>query len=123
MALRTSRTVGAQSERFYRTLGATIRRRRDALELTQAALGARLNPPMTRASIANIEAGKQRVLAHTLVDIASTLTMKLDDLVASTDVGAAELVEELRHASGIDERTAAALTEKILAHGRRRRAT
>lgn len=115
--------MGAQSEQFYRTLGATIRRRRDALELTQAALGARLNPPMTRASIANIEAGKQRVLAHTLVDIASALTLKLDDLVASTDVGAAELVEELRRASGIDERTAAALTEKILAHGKRRRPT
>jgi transcriptional regulator with XRE-family HTH domain len=112
--------VGAQDERFYRTLGETIRKRRDALGLTQAQLGARLNPPMTRASIANIEAGKQRVLAHTLVDLASALSAKLDELTAGADVGAADLVKELQQASGLDEKTAKSLSEKILASKRRR---
>jgi len=120
-SVRSSAPVGAQDERFYRTLGATIRLRREALDLTQKALGARLNPPMTRASIANIEAGKQRVLAHTFVDIANALTMKLDELAVGADVGAAELVKELQQASGIDEKTAKALTDKILAPEKRRK--
>ena len=114
-------TMAAEDERFYRMLGATIRRRREVLGLTQESIGARLNPPMTRASIANIEAGKQRVLAHTLVDLASALTMKLDELVIGADVGAAELAKELQRVSGLDEKTAHALTEKILASKRRRK--
>lgn len=120
--VRCSASVAARDERFYRSLGATIRRRRDALNLTQEDLGKRLNPPMTRASIANIEAGKQRVLAHTLVDLASALTLKLDELAAGSDDGTAraELAEELQ-ASGLDEKAAKALTEKILAPKRRRK--
>ncbi len=115
--------MGASDQRFYRMLGATIRRRRDALALTQETLGARLNPRMTRASIANIEAGKQRVLAHTFVDIASALTMKLEVVAAGSDVEDTELVHELQQVSGLDEKTAKALTEKILASKRRRRST
>ena len=113
--------VGARDERFYRSLGATIRRRREALELTQEALGARLNPPMTRASIANIEAGKQRVLAHTFVDLASALTLKLDELATGADVAEAELAQELQQVTGLDETTAKALTAKILAPKRTKR--
>ncbi len=113
--------MGVRDERFYRTLGATIRRRRDELDLTQEALGERLNPPMTRASIANIEAGKQRVLAHTLVDLASALTMKLDELSAGGDGGAAAFAQEIQQASGLDEKAAKALTEQILAPKRRRK--
>ena len=109
------------NERFYRTLGATIRRRREALDLTQAEVGARLSPRMTRASIANIEAGKQRVLAHTLVDMASALAMKLEDLVSGGQVAHAELVKEVQRASGLDEKTAQAITDKILTPEKGRR--
>ena len=113
--------MAVQDERFYRTLATTVRRRREALGLTQEAVGARLNPPMTRASIANIEAGKQRVLAHTFVDIASALSMKLDELATGADGSAEELVKDLQRASGLDEKTAQALTEKIMAPEKKRR--
>jgi transcriptional regulator with XRE-family HTH domain len=117
------RTVGVRDERFYQTLGATVRRRRDALGMKQQELGALLNPPMTRASIANIEAGKQRVLAHTLVELANILKVTVDELARGADVGDAELEAELQQAAGLDAKTAKALTEKILApKGRRRSA-
>lgn len=91
------------------------------LELTQDELGKMLRPTMTRASIANIEAGKQRVLAHTLVDLSSALQLTLDELASGADVEAAELEEELQQATGLDAKTAKALTEKILAPKRRRK--
>ena len=36
---------------------------------------------MTRASIANVESGKQRVLAHSLAQIASSLGVSADELI------------------------------------------
>ena len=49
--------------------------------MTQAQLGLALVPPSTRASIANIENGKQRVLVHTLVQLARTLETKVEKLI------------------------------------------
>ena len=49
--------------------------------MTQQALADALSPPATRASIANVEAGKQRVLAHTLVQLASALGTSVSDLL------------------------------------------
>jgi transcriptional regulator with XRE-family HTH domain len=51
--------------------------------MSQQALGALMEPQMTRASLANIETGQQRVLAHTLVQLASALECDLDTLVGS----------------------------------------
>ena len=68
-------------EPFYTSLGRNIQEMRDSLGLSQSALGQRLIPQVTRASIANIEAGKQRVLAHTLVQLASALGTNLSNLV------------------------------------------
>jgi len=67
-------------ENFYLLLGARVRAIRQQKGLTQEQLGSRLTPTMTRASVANIETGKQRVLAHTLVQLASALSVALDDL-------------------------------------------
>jgi transcriptional regulator with XRE-family HTH domain len=52
--------------------------------MTQAQLGERLSRPLTRTAIANIETGKQRVLALTLVEIARVAGVPLDDLVPET---------------------------------------
>lgn len=53
--------------------------------MTQERLGELLEPAATRASIANVENGKQRVLAHTLTQIASALQVELTDLIKSPE--------------------------------------
>ena len=66
---------------FYDALGRRIHLLRKRRGLTQEQLGARLLPQVTRASIANIESGKQRVLAHSLAQLADSLGVTADDLV------------------------------------------
>lgn len=51
--------------------------------LTQEALAKRLQPAQTRASISNIEKGGQRVLAHTLVQLAAALETGVTELLPS----------------------------------------
>lgn len=64
-------------EPFYSEVGQRIQALRNENGMSQEQLGRRLEPPVTRASIANIEAGKQRVLAHTLVQLAGALEVEL----------------------------------------------
>lgn len=68
-------------EPFYEALGQKIQKIRDHRKMTQAQLGLLLDPPSTRASIANIENGKQRVLAHTLSQLARVLEVEVAELV------------------------------------------
>lgn len=68
-------------EAFYGALGSNIQTARDRIKMTQAQLGLALAPPSTRASIANIENGKQRVLVHTLVQLARTLETPVERLI------------------------------------------
>jgi len=68
-------------EPFYVALGSRIQQAREAQKMTQAKLGALLKPPSTRASIANVENGKQRVLAHTLAQLAEVLAVGIDTLI------------------------------------------
>ena len=49
--------------------------------MTQEKLGGLLDPTVTRASIANIESGKQRVMAHTLAQLAEVLQSDVRDLI------------------------------------------
>jgi transcriptional regulator with XRE-family HTH domain len=62
-------------EPFYRTLGERIAQRRAHKRFSQDDLGKLLDPPMSRASIAQIEMGRQRVLAHTLAQLAHHLSV------------------------------------------------
>ena len=68
-------------EPFYRELGRRIREKRMKKEMTQEDLGKLLDPQVTRASIANIEMGTQRVLAHSLAQLAAHLGMTLEELI------------------------------------------
>ncbi len=70
-------------EAFYEALGSNIQAARDRVKMTQAQVGLALVPPSTRASIANIENGKQRVLVHTLVQLARALETKVEKLIPS----------------------------------------
>jgi transcriptional regulator with XRE-family HTH domain len=68
---------------FYVQVGRRIQGVRGTKRLTQEQLGSRLNPPVTRASIANLESGRQRLLLHTFVQIAEILECELEALVPS----------------------------------------
>lgn len=76
--------MATQIEPFYLDLGKLIQGFRIRAEMTQAVLGSRLRPTATRANVANIENGKQRVLVHTLVEIADALGVQLVDLIPKT---------------------------------------
>ena len=67
-------------EPFYVSLGTKLQKIRSGKNLSQAFVGDKLNPRMTRASVANFEAGKQRILAHTLVQLSNVLDFDLNDL-------------------------------------------
>jgi transcriptional regulator with XRE-family HTH domain len=66
---------------FYLEVGRRIHGFRGTKGLTQGELGLRLTPPVTRASIANLENGRQRLLLHTFIQIAEILECELGDLV------------------------------------------
>lgn len=62
----------------YAIFGAIVKANRRRLGLTQAQLAERLT--LSRASIANIESGAQRVLLHDLYDIAAALSIDPQEL-------------------------------------------
>jgi len=51
--------------------------------MTQELLGRSLMPPMTRASVANIESGKQRILLHTLLQISGVLNVPINEFISA----------------------------------------
>lgn len=61
---------------IYIALGAVMRRRRKELGLTQEQLAGALG--LVRASVANIETGRQRVLLHTFIEITEQLGLTLE---------------------------------------------
>lgn len=69
-------------EPIYKTIGSIIRRRRRRLELPQTKLAAQLG--ISRATLANIETGRQRVLVHHLYAFADALDLKLTELLPQT---------------------------------------
>lgn len=58
---------------MYRQLGSRLRTRRDALRMTQQQLADKVG--VSRASIANMERGRQNVLLHHLYVLADALEM------------------------------------------------
>jgi transcriptional regulator with XRE-family HTH domain len=66
---------------MYEALGQRISKRRKSLGLTQEMLGERAD--ISRASVASIEAGRQRISLDQLYDLASALELEtLADIVA-----------------------------------------
>jgi DNA-binding XRE family transcriptional regulator len=64
----------------YEAFGRAVALRRDKLDMTQAQLASRVG--LSRASIANMEAGRQNVLLHHACDIAAVLNLDhVDDLM------------------------------------------
>lgn len=82
-------------ETFYVEVGRRIQGLRSSKRLTQAELGHRLDPPVTRASIANLENGRQRLLLHTCVQIAEILDCDVADLMPKRRANAGDLQNEV----------------------------
>lgn len=66
----------------YESFGAAVAVRRDQIRMTQARLAERVG--LSRASIANIERGRQSVLLHQAIDLAAALGLQLTDLLPPT---------------------------------------
>lgn len=62
-----------RSDDIYKEVGRNIRRYRASICRTQARLAAEIG--ISRASLANIEAGRQKVLLHYLYDVADALDL------------------------------------------------
>lgn len=64
---------------IYRTLGQLVRRHRERRSLKQETLGERVG--LSRASIANIETGRQRIPLHHLFSLAAALGVEARELL------------------------------------------
>ena len=85
---------------LYKRLGGTIKARRRALGLTQQQLAKQLG--ISRASIANVETGRQRVLVHQLYDLADQLNVNVQDLLPeSAEAEALRALDELLFSENI----------------------
>lgn len=108
-----------EDERFYADLGRRIRVQRDKLHLTQQQVGDALAPRATRASIANIEAGKQRVLAHTLVQLAGVLEVSVSDLLPERDDKSSMVRQELLEKLSLPKSRLPKIIERLAPERRR----
>ena len=61
-------------DNFYQEVGRRIKRARKTRLLTQEALASLIS--LTRTSITNIEKGRQKILLHTLADLATALRVE-----------------------------------------------
>jgi transcriptional regulator with XRE-family HTH domain len=64
---------------FYADVGRRIRKAREAFGMTQEGLASLVS--LTRTSVTNIEKGRQKILLHTIVDIATALRVAPADLL------------------------------------------
>ena len=64
---------------LYVAIGENVRHYRTQARMTQLELSREVD--LTRASIANLETGRQRILLHTAFDLARALNVSVDSLV------------------------------------------
>jgi transcriptional regulator with XRE-family HTH domain len=97
---------------YYRELGQRIQRTRRGLGLTQEGLAGMVG--LTRTSMVNIERGRQKVLAHTLVKLARSLKVTIDVLAreSSDEVKIDELLRDMPEPTKKFVRSAITPTQK-----------
>ena len=95
---------------FYAKLGKLVQRKRKELEFTQSELATKLG--MSRASLANIETGRQKVLVHHLYKFAEVLKLKPSDFLPTYQEPEKETLTEWakKLPTGLDQRQ----TEQII---------
>jgi transcriptional regulator with XRE-family HTH domain len=93
----TAARVVAHTERvldesnIYEALGALVREHREAQRMSQASLGKRIG--LSRASVANIENGRQRIPLHHLYRMAHALGVNAHTLLPNLDGSPSPSVE------------------------------
>lgn len=95
----------ADVDRFYTVVGSRVRRARAGRGMSQAALAQQIG--FTRSSVANLEAGRQRVALHLFVQIARAL-----------ECSPSVLIPEIATASSVDDAVLQELTEHLDAPAR-----
>jgi transcriptional regulator with XRE-family HTH domain len=83
-------------DEFYLAVGHRVRKARKARSLTQQALASLVS--LTRTSITNIEKGRQKILLHTLADLAKALQVEYAALLPENSAltGVSDLDDVLR---------------------------
>lgn len=69
---------------FYSLIGKRVFDAREAMGFTQKKLGDKVG--LSRASIANIEAGRQRILLHQAIDLAEALQISAAEELLPVDI-------------------------------------
>lgn len=96
------RIAHMRSVDIYPQIGDAIRSRRKHLSLTQDKLATALQ--ISRASLANIEAGRQKVLVHHLYDIADALHLDVKDLLVEMSKASTPTEQDLPLPADLDDR-------------------
>ncbi|MEH0631744.1 helix-turn-helix transcriptional regulator [Streptomyces stelliscabiei] len=94
---------------LYRAIGAGVAEARKQRGIRQADLATAVG--LTRASVANIESGAQRIQVHTLIATAQALNLDPADLISHALEGGTPLVQPLPGG----QREAALLTRRLTA--------
>lgn len=76
---------------LYRHFGQLVRRHRDRLRLSQAQVAGAVG--LTRASVANIETGRQRIPLHQLYRLAHALRADVGDLLPRQVTGSRSMAD------------------------------
>jgi len=70
-------------QKLYEAVGRRVREARKAAKLTQEDLASRVS--LTRTSVTNIEKGRQKLLLHTLFELASAMKTPVNRLIPESE--------------------------------------
>jgi transcriptional regulator with XRE-family HTH domain len=103
---------------IYRLLGLAVAKRRAEMKLTQAEVAAQIG--LTRASLANIETGRQKVMLHHVYRLSAALECaSILDLVPATFLFADETEPVSFYGSDMNDQQRAQLEHFIRTAGKR----
>lgn len=95
---------------FYVAVGHKISEARNRLGITQEALSSKIS--LTRTSVINIEKGRQQLLLHTLVHIASALNVTPSELIPESQRLEMKDVEAMLREEGVPKNVREWITKK-----------
>jgi transcriptional regulator with XRE-family HTH domain len=77
---------------FYTGIGQKVKDARERCGLTQEELASQIS--LSRTSITNIEKGRQKIMLHTLIEIAIALSVTADSLLPEIDLNQKNNLDE-----------------------------